>query len=133
MIEKTMMMIMYKRNSVAALISPNGTVYRCKRLLFGNKTSPAVFNEKMGLILESKPGFTWQQKYFCQFFDDIVVYSSEPPEEFLEEFPNATPETFHLYIVKTILMKLNDWGLRISLEKCAFLQPTIDFRKFTKK
>ena len=86
----------------------------------------------MGLILESKPGFTWQQKYFCQFFDDIVVYSSEPPEEFLEEFPNATPETFHLYIVKTILMKLNDWGLRISLEKCAFLQPTIDFRKFTK-
>ena len=29
-------------------------------------------------------------------------------------------------------MKLNDWGLRISLEKCAFLQPTIDFRKFTK-
>ena len=116
-----------KAQEQAALISPNGVVYKCKRLLFGNKVSPAIFNERMGKILERKPGFDWQHDYFSQYFDDIIIYSSEPSAEFLKDFPDATPETFHLYIVKTILMKLNDWGLRISLEKCAFMQPEIDF------
>ena len=116
-----------KAQEQAALISPSGVVYRCRRLLFGNKVSPAIFNEKMGAILQRKPGFDWQHSYFSQFFDDIIIYSSEPPQHFLDDFPDATPETFHLYIVKTVLMKLNDWGLRISLEKCAFLQEEVDF------
>ena len=111
----------------AALISPNNVVYKCKRLLFGNKVSPAIFNEKMGLILDARPGFIWQQSFFCQFFDDIIIFSDEPTAEFLKDFPDATPETFHLHIVKTILMKLNDWGLRVSLEKCAFMQTEVDF------
>ena len=57
------MMIMYERNSAAALISPNGTVYRCKRLLFGNKISPAGKTHKIELTLEMKylPSFSIQK------------------------------------------------------------------------
>ena len=48
-------------------------------------------------------------------------------EEYKKAFPEMTHEQFHLHLVKTVLLRLNDWGLRVAIEKCSFLQSEVEF------
>ena len=89
--------------------------------------SPAVFNAAMDKVLAPGDGFTWQRDHLIQYFDDLLVVSSDISEEYKKLYPQMTHEQFHLHIVKSVLLRLNDWGLRISPEKCLFLSKECEF------
>ena len=90
-------------------------------------SSPAVFNAAMNKVLAPGDGFTWQRDHLIQYFDDLLIVSSDISDEYKKLYPNMTHEQFHLHIVKSVLLRLNDWGLRISPEKCLFLSKECEF------
>ena len=90
-------------------------------------SSPAVFNAAMNKVLAPGEGFTWQRDHLIQYFDDLLIVSSGVNDEYRKLYPDMTHEQFHLHIVKSVLLRLNDWGLRISPEKCLFLSKECEF------
>ena len=89
--------------------------------------SPAIFNSAMERILSPGDGFGWQRDYMIQYFDDILIMSNDVSPDYKKAFPEMTHEQFHMHIVKTILLKLNEWGLRVAIEKCSFATFECDF------
>ena len=81
----------------------------------------------MEKVLSPGNGFGWQRNYLVQYFDDLLLYSREPSEEYKQRYPNITHEEFHMHLVKTVLLRLNEWGLRCAIEKCTFCAPEVDF------
>jgi len=85
--------------------SPFGT-YQWKRLPFGLKSAPIIFQDSVSSLLVGIPNVV-------AYLDDIMI-ATETKEE-------------HLTVLEKVLEKLVDSGVRLNMEKCAVLQPEVTF------
>lgn len=77
----------------------------------GLSSSPGVFNFFMSLVLQDLPG--QDDKFFLfNYFDDFFL---------------CTVEKHHLFATETLLKRLTDHNLIISLEKCVFFERSTKF------
>ena len=81
-------------------------LYRYQRLPFGVSSAPAVFQRTMETLLQGIPNV-------CVYLDDILVTGPS----------SAT----HLRNLEEVLTRLEDAGMRLKKEKCAFLMEEIEY------
>ena len=93
------------------------TAFACHRGLFefnvmpfGLSNAPAVFQELMSIVLNGCNAFA------IAYLDDILIFS----------------ETFekHMFHLNTIFEKLCQYGLKLKLKKCSFLQTEVNYLGF---
>lgn len=80
--------------------------YRYKRLMFGMKVAPEIFQRCIERVLKGLKGVK-------VFIDDVLVYGSSKEE--------------HDVRLKAVLNRLTENGLTINEAKCEFGQPTVKF------
>jgi len=85
--------------------------FRYVRMSQGLSSSPGVFNYFINLVLSDLPG---QDEKYCLFnyFDDFFI---------------VTTEKHHNFAAETLLQRLTEHNLIISLEKCAFYERSTKF------
>lgn len=90
-------------------LSTHKGLFKMTRLPYGTKTAAAIFQKTMDNLLKEF------SNVFC-YQDDIVV----------------TGSTFadHLNTLKQVLRKLQDVGLRLNVDKCAFFKEKISYLGF---
>nr|XP_025043376.1 uncharacterized protein K02A2.6-like [Pelodiscus sinensis] len=81
-------------------------LYRYCRLPFGITSAPALFQRAMDQILCGLPGVQ------C-YLDDILVTGGN--------------EEDHLKNLEATLQRLEEYGLRVRKDKCAFFQPSVEY------
>ena len=82
--------------------------WQFKRLSFGLKNAPAVFQREMQRILQEFP-----KARVIVYIDDILILGSSFEE--------------HLTLVNKILTVLQEHGLKIKLSKCSWVQPEVKY------
>ena len=87
-------------------INTNRGLYRYKRLPFGVASSPAIFQQSMDIILQGLDSVAAIQ-------DDILITGQDDAD--------------HLANLETVLQRLNNYGLRVKLEKCRFMQKEVTY------
>ena len=85
-------------------INTHRGLYRYKRLPFGIASSPAIFQKTIDMILQGLDNVAAVQ-------DDILVTGSNDIE--------------HLKNFERVLQRLKEYGLRLKLEKCRFMQKSV--------
>ena len=90
------------------VLSPWGP-YRFLRLAMGLRNAAQSFQKLMNSVLDGLEGL------FC-YLDDILIYSKTEEE--------------HLIIIDKLFSRLNEAGLTISLKKCQFGRPSLNFLGF---
>ncbi|GBN55346.1 Transposon Ty3-G Gag-Pol polyprotein, partial [Araneus ventricosus] len=86
----------------------NFGLYEWCRLPFGIKVAPAIFNRLIRRILTK-----YKIDFACNYFDDIIVYSSSELE--------------HWKHLKTIFEICEKENIKLKLSKCVFAQTKISF------
>ncbi|GBO34077.1 Transposon Ty3-G Gag-Pol polyprotein [Araneus ventricosus] len=86
----------------------NFGLYEWCRLSFGIKVAPAIFNRLIRRILTK-----YKIDFACNYFDDIIVYSSSELE--------------HWKHVKTIFEICEKENIKLKLSKCVFAETKISF------
>ena len=86
------------------VISTHKGFFRYRRMPFGISSAPAKFQKTMETVLQGIPGVK------C-FLDDIMV--------------TARNREDHLKVVKLVLERLNNAGMRIRPEKCKWLRDSV--------
>ncbi|GBM86935.1 Transposon Ty3-I Gag-Pol polyprotein [Araneus ventricosus] len=86
----------------------NFGLYEWCRLPFGIKVTPAIFNRLIRRILT-----IYKIDFACNYFDDIIVYSSSELE--------------HWKHLKTIFEICEKENIKLKLSKCVFAQTKISF------
>ena len=81
-------------------------LYRYTRLPFGIASAPAIFQKLMDTVLRDIPNV------IC-YLDDILVTGKSDDD--------------HLHTLGIVLRRLDDHGFRVKKEKCAFLQPCVEY------
>ena len=81
-------------------------LYRYNRLCFGVASAPAIFQRLMDALIADLPGV-------AAYIDDLVV-SGETEEE-------------HLNNLTRLFERLQEYGLRIELSKCNFMQDSDEY------
>jgi hypothetical protein len=87
-------------------INTHKGMYRYKRLPYGIKCAPAIFQRNMEIILGGVPGVQ------C-YLDDILITGEDDDE--------------HLENLQAVLKKLADHGLKVKLNKCAWFQDSVEY------
>lgn len=87
-------------------ITTHQGLYRYARLPFGIASALAIFQRTMDTILQGIPNV------IC-YIDDILI--TGPTEE------------AHLRNLAEVLRRLEEYGFRVRLDKCAFLQSSVDY------
>ena len=93
-----------------AFMTPIGQ-YQWKRLPFGLKNAPAIFQRYMDLVLA---GVKWH--YALVFVDDIIVYSKTWEE--------------HKQHLDLVLQRIQAFGLQLKGKKCHFCKPRVLYLGF---
>ncbi|GFX31534.1 retrovirus-related Pol polyprotein from transposon 17.6 [Trichonephila clavipes] len=86
----------------------NFGLYEWRRLPFGIKVAPAIFNRLIRRILTK-----YKIDFACNYFDDIIVFSSSEKE--------------HWNHLKTIFDIFQKENIKLKLSKCVFAQTKINF------
>ncbi|XP_056151530.1 uncharacterized protein K02A2.6-like, partial [Lampris incognitus] len=81
-------------------------LYVCNRLPYGVASAPAIFQRTMDEVLQGLDGVV------C-YLDDILI--------------TGTDTTAHLRNLKQVLQRLEEHGLRLNKEKCAFFQNSVAY------
>lgn len=81
-------------------------LFKFKKLPFGIKTAPALFQSIMDKILHGIPNVV------C-YFDDILVFASNEQE--------------NLRILKLVLKRLEEHNVEINWKKCKFFEKTLEY------
>ena len=76
------------------------------RLPYGVASASVIFQQTMDQVLPKLAGVV------C-FIDDILVTGSNEPE--------------HLSNLEAVFQKIQDYGLRLKLQKCKFFQESIEY------
>ncbi|EFP03733.1 hypothetical protein CRE_01522 [Caenorhabditis remanei] len=92
-----------------AVINTHLGLFKYKRMPFGLKPAPAIFQKVVDKLTNGLPGV-------ASYLDDIIV-SAETMHE-------------HEHILKLLFARLEEYGLKVSLEKCAFAKSEIKFLGF---
>ena len=87
-------------------ISTQQGLFQYKRLPFGIKTAPALFQRTMETLLRDLP-------YICVYIDDILVTS--------------TDEQNHINNLELILQRLVSAGLTLKKSKCIFTAMSVEY------
>lgn len=85
--------------------TPKG-LYRLNRLPYGVASSPAIFQRIMDQVLQGL------KRVVC-YLDDILI--------------TGTTEAEHWKNVEQVLERLQDRGVRVNKDKCAFCQPSVTY------
>ena len=85
--------------------------YEYRVMPFGMANAPATFQSYINRALQQ-----FVDQFVIVYLDDILIYSENPEE--------------HELHVKRVLLKLRENGLFIKLEKCSFLQPSVEYLGF---
>jgi len=97
---------MDEESSLLQTLSTHKGAYKVKRLMFGIKTAPNIWQRFMDQTLESIEGT-------CCFFDDIIVQGST-----LEEAEQR---------LRSVLNKLKENGIHLNESKCKFFEETVKY------
>ena len=87
-------------------INTHKGLFQYNRLPFGISASPAIFQRQMDTLLQGFSGVT-------VYIDDILVTGSSTED--------------HLQNLQKVLEKLQSAGLRLNMDKCFFLRPSITY------
>ena len=87
-------------------INTHKGLYRVNRLPFGVASAPSMFQRIMESILHGLPGVS-------VYIDDILITGKS-----IEK---------HLENLEAVLTRLEETGLRLKRDKCAFLLPTVEY------
>lgn len=79
-------------------------LYQVNRLPYGVSSAPAIFQRIMDQVLQGLPGL---------FLDDILISGRDTEE--------------HLHNVEAVLQRLQERGLKVNGEKCAFLRSSVTY------
>jgi hypothetical protein len=88
------------------VINTHKGLFQCNRLMYGVNSAPAIFQQKMDEILPRRNGVV------C-YMDDILVTGKSDSE--------------HIENVRSVFDQLKRFGLKIRLEKCRFLQESVEY------
>jgi hypothetical protein len=94
------------KEKTAFIVESN--VYEWNRLAFGLTNAPGTFQRTMNNILQ-----TVIEKICLVYLDNIIVFSKSAEE--------------HVENLKTIFDLLEKANLRLKLEKCKFMQSSVDY------
>ena len=87
-------------------INTHRGLYRYKRLPFGIASSPAIFQRTMDVILQGL-------EHVASIQDDILITGKDDDQ--------------HIKNLNTVLSRLHDYGLRLQLNKCKFMQKSVTY------
>ncbi|PIO54721.1 reverse transcriptase, partial [Teladorsagia circumcincta] len=90
-------------------INTDQGLYRLNRLPFGVKSAPAIFQQQMDTMIAGLDGT-------AAYLDDIIVTGKTINE--------------HNARLEAVLRRVHDYGFRVRLEKCSFLQTEIRYLGF---
>ncbi|PIO71476.1 hypothetical protein TELCIR_06628 [Teladorsagia circumcincta] len=90
-------------------INTHQDLYRLNRLPFGVKLAPAIFQQQMDTMIAGLHGT-------AAYLDDIIVTGKTINE--------------HNARLEAVLRRIHDYGFRVRLEKCSFLQNEIRYLGF---
>ncbi|KAK6739479.1 hypothetical protein RB195_008142 [Necator americanus] len=90
-------------------INTHRVLYRFNRLLFGVKLPPGIFQQCMDALIAGLDGT-------AAYLDDILVTGRAFGE--------------HNARLEAVLKRIQDYGFRVRLDKCAFLQTEITYLEF---
>ncbi|PIO56101.1 reverse transcriptase [Teladorsagia circumcincta] len=90
-------------------INTHQGLYRLNRLPFGVKSAPAIFQQQMDTMIAGLDGT-------AAYLDDIIVTGKTINE--------------HNVRLEAVLRRIHDYGFRVRLEKCSFLQTEIRYLGF---
>ena len=76
------------------------------RLPFGVSSAPAIFQRTMDSLLQGLPNV-------CVYLDDLLITGQSDEE--------------HLKTLDTVLARLHEAGVRLKLEKCAFMLSVVEY------
>ncbi|EPB65739.1 reverse transcriptase [Ancylostoma ceylanicum] len=91
------------------VINTHKGLYRYKRLPFGIKTAPGIFQSIMNKMISGLDGV-------AAYLDDILVVGKTPEE--------------HKRNLFALFERIAEYGFRVRLEKCSFAKPEIKFLGF---
>lgn len=97
-----------KAKPLLTINTPKG-LFRYNRLPFGVKVAPAIFQETMDKVIADMPGT-------AAYLDDIIVSGKTIAE--------------HNERVLSLFNRLQNAGLKVKLEKCAFLETSMKYLGF---
>ena len=87
-------------------ITTHKGLYRYTRLPFGIASAPAVFQRIMEQILQGIPNVV-------VYIDDLLITGRD--------------EAVHLKVLRQVLERLREFGLRLKRSKCKLMQPSVEY------
>ena len=87
-------------------INTHKGLYQYNRLPFGVSSAPAIFQRTMDSLLQGLPNV-------CVYLDDLLITGQSDEE--------------HLKTLDTVLARLHEAGVRLKLEKCAFMLSVVEY------
>ena len=87
-------------------INTHKGLFRYNRLPFGVSSAPSIFQRIMETLLQGIPGV-------CIYIDDILITGRTDQE--------------HLEHLAEVLRRLQEAGMRLKKEKCAYLLPSVEY------
>lgn len=104
--------LMNEKDRQKTAFSVNNGKYEFCRLPFGLRNAPSIFQRTIDDILRE-----WIGKCCYVYIDDIIIYSPDLGS--------------HLRDIETIIINLENAGMRISTEKSRFFKTEVEFLGFT--
>ena len=88
------------------MINTHKGLFQYNRLPFGVASAPAIFQKVMDTMLAGIP-------HVAAYLDDIILTGKNDMD--------------HLETLRKVLSRLKEYGFRIREEKCAFMQPEVEY------
>ena len=89
-----------------ATVNTHKGLYHYLRLLFGISSAPAIFQRTMETLLQGLP-------HVCVYLDDILITGHSQQD--------------HLRNLEAVLKQLEEAGMHLKKETCAFLLPEVEY------